>query len=178
MIANRETLMFRAPFIELNPVKGAFTVSHVPYEELEVIAPTLEYTIYQASPVALRVKYKPTGKHLVQLNMTGAGGGGREIARFTVSNADIEPALLEGCLGYCLTEEEALEKRAADMLAKLKLKPSDTELHTQADALVADLEKAIVDNVMDASKADQLISKLYDASPRVSSPCRQCSSTS
>eukprot|EP01083_Nonionella_stella_P127666 386713_1 len=75
MIANRETLMFRAPFIELNPLKGAFTVSHVPYEELEVIAPTLEYTIYQASPVALRVKYKPTGKHLVQLNMVGAGGG-------------------------------------------------------------------------------------------------------
>eukprot|EP01083_Nonionella_stella_P058574 153366_1 len=139
MIANRETLMFRAPFIELNPVKGAFTVSHVPYEELEVIAPTLEYTIYQASPVALRVKYKPTGKHLVQLNMTGAGGGGREIARFTVSNADIEPALLEGCLGYCLTEEEALEKRVSNLIKKFQAKGKYTQFQTEADALVTDL---------------------------------------
>eukprot|EP01083_Nonionella_stella_P022232 61505_1 len=96
-MSNRdEMFVFPAPMVERHPLENAFIVSHVPFEELEVVAPTLKYQILEAGPMKYHVAYQPTGKHYVKLKVAG-----KVISRFTVTKAEtanlagIRPALLE-----------------------------------------------------------------------------------
>eukprot|EP01083_Nonionella_stella_P206551 751215_1 len=91
------------PFITQLPRLDMFFVSGVRIGDLEVVAPSMEYTIYREGPMEGRVVYKPTGVHSVKLK-----SGGKEFVRFAVTNAGVFPALLEGSLDSCTTTPAGL----------------------------------------------------------------------
>eukprot|EP01083_Nonionella_stella_P012899 36405_1 len=88
------------PFVTQLPHLDMFFVSGVRVGDLEVVAPSMEYTIYREGPMKGRVVYKPTGVHSVKLK-----SGGKEFVRFAVTNeygaqmANIQPGLIGDCCG-------------------------------------------------------------------------------
>eukprot|EP01083_Nonionella_stella_P082165 226779_1 len=135
MFANRdETNMFRAPMVEHFPLENGFTISNVPLEELEVVAPTLKFQVMEAGPTEFLVSYQATDMHRVKLKARG-----RVFCRFwatkgsapaeTANLAGTRPALLE--IPLCPNQAKVMvndirTKYDADIEAKISQKNQQT----------------------------------------------------
>eukprot|EP01083_Nonionella_stella_P312387 1117044_1 len=110
MFVNREQpRVNRAPFIEHRTLECAFFVSHVPYEEFDVVAPTLEHEILEVGPMKYGVVYQATGKHDVKLKI-----GGKEISHFTVTKVPgTDIALVEDCCYSSCAATDAEKQKLA-----------------------------------------------------------------
>eukprot|EP01083_Nonionella_stella_P012897 36403_1 len=135
------------PFVTQLPHLDMFFVSGVRVGDLEVVAPSMEYTIYREGPMKGRVVYKPTGVHSVKLK-----SGGKEFVRFAVTNeygaqmANIQPELIGDCF---LSEEKKAEAKLKARMKALAGKYPGVEtvaemisLKVEGDALEVDFAKA------------------------------------
>eukprot|EP01083_Nonionella_stella_P012898 36404_1 len=91
-----------APMVEHHPLENVFSISNVPFEDLEVVAPTLKYQVMEAGPTKFLVAYQATDKHRVKVKVRG-----KVIDRFWVTKgavpeygaqmANIQPGLVGDC---------------------------------------------------------------------------------
>eukprot|EP01083_Nonionella_stella_P230931 815887_1 len=83
-VSGRMRYSRKAPKVDLHLAEHAFTVSNVRnVDDLEVVAPTMDFQVLEVGPKAYRVQCQPTNMHVVIVRFAE-----NEIARFIVSKRD------------------------------------------------------------------------------------------
>eukprot|EP01083_Nonionella_stella_P205562 748481_1 len=98
------SILMQSPMVEHHPLDKGFTILNVPFEDLEVVAPTLKFQGMEAGPTKFLVAYQATDKHRVKVKARG-----KVIDRFWVTKsavpeygaqmANIQPGLIGDCYG-------------------------------------------------------------------------------
>eukprot|EP01083_Nonionella_stella_P205564 748483_1 len=112
------SILMQSPMVEHHPLDKGFTILNVPFEDLEVVAPTLKFQGMEAGPTKFLVAYQATDKHRVKVKARG-----KVIDRFWVTKsavpeygaqmANIQP----GLIGDCYKSKEAKLKARMKALA-------------------------------------------------------------
>eukprot|EP01083_Nonionella_stella_P103270 294782_1 len=148
--------LYSGPVVQHFLAENAFTVTNISnLADFEVVAPSLEYQVYEASPTEIRVEYVATTKHLIKLNIAGWPGGG-EIARFEVNKQDIRLAVPETSEKY-----KEYAKRVDAMVVLLTTMSGDNSATlAQTDVL---LEGMFREAALTAPQTSALSERIYDA---------------